>query len=34
MKGWNIGYIRVSTVDQNSDRQLDRIPLDKIFVKS
>jgi len=31
MKGWNIGYIRVSTVDQNSDRQLDGIPLDKIF---
>ncbi len=31
MKGWNIGYIRVSTVDQNSDRQLDGIPLDKLF---
>lgn len=31
MKGWNIGYIRVSTVDQNTDRQLDGIPLDKMF---
>lgn len=31
MKGWNIGYVRVSTIDQNSDRQLDGIFLDKIF---
>jgi len=31
MKGWNIGYIRVSTLDQNIDRQLDGISLDKIF---
>ena len=26
-----IGYIRVSTVDQNTDRQLDGISLDKVF---
>lgn len=26
-----IGYIRVSTVDQNSDRQLSSIKLDKVF---
>lgn len=30
-KGQNIGYIRVSSVDQNTDRQLDGIELDKIF---
>ena len=26
-----VGYIRVSTVDQNTDRQLDGISLDKVF---
>ena len=26
-----IGYIRVSTLDQNTERQLDGIPLDKVF---
>lgn len=26
-----IGYIRVSTVDQNSERQLDGVQLDKVF---
>lgn len=31
MKGKRIGYVRVSTVDQNTDRQLDRVQLDKIF---
>lgn len=31
MKGQNIGYIRVSTVEQNTHRQLDGITLDKIF---
>lgn len=33
MAGQNIGYIRVSTVDQNTDRQLDGIDieLDRIF---
>ena len=31
MKNQLIGYIRVSTVDQNTNRQLDGISLDKIF---
>jgi DNA invertase Pin-like site-specific DNA recombinase len=31
MAGEKIGYIRVSSIDQNSDRQLDGIELDKIF---
>jgi len=30
-KGKNIGYKRVSTVDQNTARQLDGIELDKVF---
>lgn len=30
-KGKNIGYIRVSTVDQHTERQLTNIKLDKIF---
>ncbi|MEW9150210.1 recombinase family protein [Acinetobacter indicus] len=29
----NIGYIRVSTVEQNTVRQLDGIELDKVFVE-
>jgi DNA invertase Pin-like site-specific DNA recombinase len=32
MSGQRIGYIRVSTVDQNTERQLDGIELDKIFI--
>lgn len=32
MKGKNIGYVRVSAVDQNIDRQLDGIELDKTYV--
>ena len=31
MVGQRIGYIRVSTVDQNTERQLDGIDLDKTF---
>lgn len=31
MKGHKIGYIRVSTVEQNATRQLDGIELDNIF---
>ena len=31
MKGQKVGYIRVSTVDQNTDRQLADIELDKVF---
>ena len=30
-KGQRIGYVRVSTLDQNAERQLDGIKLDKIF---
>jgi DNA invertase Pin-like site-specific DNA recombinase len=26
-----VGYIRVSTLDQNTDRQLDGVALDKVF---
>ena len=29
--GQRVGYLRVSTVDQNTDRQLDGISLDKVF---
>lgn len=31
-KGKRIGYIRVSTTDQNTERQLEGIELDKVFV--
>jgi DNA invertase Pin-like site-specific DNA recombinase len=30
--GHRVGYIRVSTVDQNSERQLDGIEVDKTFI--
>ena len=30
-KGQRVGYIRVSTLDQNSERQLDGVDLDKVF---
>ena len=29
--GKRIGYVRVSSVDQNTDRQLDGVPVDKVF---
>ena len=29
--GQRIGYLRVSAVDQNTDRQLDGVALDKVF---
>lgn len=32
MKGQRIGYIRVSTLDQNPERQLDSVPLDRTFI--
>jgi DNA invertase Pin-like site-specific DNA recombinase len=32
MDGQRIGYIRVSTIDQNTERQLDGIKLDKTFI--
>ena len=31
MNGQRIGYIRVSSLDQNTDRQLDGFPVDKAF---
>src|SRR5262245_45033494 len=31
MKGQRVGYIRVSTVEQNTERQLDGVNLDKRF---
>lgn len=31
MIGQRIGYIRVSTFDQNPERQLDNIGVDRIF---
>lgn len=31
MSGAVVGYVRVSTVDQNTERQLDGIHLDKVF---
>ncbi|MCE3269341.1 MAG: transposase [Burkholderiales bacterium] len=31
MSGRDIGYVRVSSVEQNSERQLDGIKLHKIF---
>ncbi|RUQ92925.1 recombinase family protein [Legionella septentrionalis] len=31
MNGKRIGYIRVSSIDQNADRQLEGVKLDKIF---
>lgn len=33
MKGQKIGYIRVSSVDQNTHRQLEGIPLDRAFTE-
>ena len=30
-KGQRVGYVRVSTFDQNTDRQLDGVELDKVF---
>lgn len=32
LKGQRIGYIRVSTIDQNPERQLDDLVLDKVFI--
>ncbi len=31
MHGQRIGYVRVSSFDQNPERQLERVPVDKLF---
>ena len=31
MTGQRIGYVRVSTLDQNPERQLEHVPVDRIF---
>ena len=31
MKGQRVGYVRVSSIDQNPDRQLDGVELDRVF---
>jgi DNA invertase Pin-like site-specific DNA recombinase len=31
MNGQRIGYVRVSTLDQNPDRQLEQVPVDRTF---
>ena len=31
MQGQRIGYVRVSSFDQNPERQLEQIPVDKVF---
>jgi DNA invertase Pin-like site-specific DNA recombinase len=31
LSGQRIGYVRVSSFDQNPERQLENVPLDKIF---
>ena len=32
MKGQRIGYIRVSSIDQNPDRQLEGVEIDRVFI--
>lgn len=32
MKGQRVGYVRVSTEDQNPERQLEGLPIDRIFI--
>ncbi|KKN26436.1 hypothetical protein LCGC14_0874850, partial [marine sediment metagenome] len=31
MKGQRIGYIRVSSLDQNPERQLEQVAVDRVF---
>ena len=33
MNGQRVGYVRVSTLDQNPERQLENIQLDKTFIE-
>jgi DNA invertase Pin-like site-specific DNA recombinase len=30
MQGQRIGYVRMSTVDQNPERQLEQVPVDRV----
>ncbi len=32
MKGQRVGYVRVSSEDQNPERQLDTVPVDRLFI--
>ena len=32
MKGQRVGYVRVSTTEQNTDRQLEGLQLDEVFI--
>ncbi len=34
MSGQRVGYTRVSSLDQNADRQLDGVALDRVFIDS
>ena len=34
MHGQRIGYVRVSTLEQNPERQLEQVSVDRIFVDS
>jgi DNA invertase Pin-like site-specific DNA recombinase len=31
MQGQRIGYVRVSTVDQNPERQQEQVPVDRVY---
>ena len=31
MKGQRVGYVRVSSFDQNPERQLEHVPVDRLF---
>ena len=33
MPGQRLGYVRVSTLDQNPERQLDQVPVDRLFTE-
>ncbi|MDR3323591.1 MAG: recombinase family protein [Zoogloeaceae bacterium] len=32
MQGHRVGYVRVSSLDQNPERQLENVPVDKVFI--
>jgi len=34
MAGQRVGYVRVSTLDQHTERQLDGIEVDRVFTRS